>query len=500
MMRKNFFICGTAVAVLMSASIYMGGEQADAHGYVSNPVSRVKNAKANGFGWGPGEIAAPTIISTPQGVEPSTALLNEGKLDGHLPSGGLDGYALLDEQTSSRWVKSIRNTGVNDFTWYHTQPHETSTYRYFMTKQGWNQNAPINLKDMELIGTIEKNGQNPAIEETHKVTIPADRSGYHVVYSVWDVANGTAKSFVQAIDLNIKDDSSNLDITAPTVPTNLKSEYVFHNELKLSWGESIDTESGLKEYQIFRDGKKIDTSVSTEYIDTTVKENAKYNYTIKAVDRSGNVSNASNKLSIQTPVEQPTEDDKIAPSTPDNLHSMGETTDSIDLMWNKSEDNVGVVGYNIYRDGKKIKSVTKLMYTDINLKANTSYKYSVTAFDNAGNESVKSNLLTVSTKEEDESSDKDTWEKDITYHAGDKVIYKGHDYTAKWETTGEAPDSSSVWEVAEGSIVEWNSEKGYHAKELVSYNEKTYEAQYYTLGNEPGTSSLWKLKEKLTLE
>lgn len=491
-MFNKKIIFGTTLAVLMTTSLFVGEEQVSAHGYVSNPVSRVKNAEANGFGWQSGQIAASDIISTPQGIEPDTALINSGALDGRLPSGGLSGYSLLDEQTSSRWVKSTRSTGENDFTWYHTQPHETSSYRYFMTKQGWDQNAPIKLQDMELIGTTEKNGENPAVSETHKVTIPEDRKGYHVVYAVWDVANGTLKSFVQAIDLNIQDESLNPDVTAPTAPSNLKTEYVFQKELKLSWDESTDDESGVKEYQIFRNGKKIDTVVSTEYIDSTVTADTKYNYMIKAIDRSGNISNASNTLSVNTLEEQPVEDDEIAPTIPANLHSMDETEDSIDLMWNKSVDNVGVTGYNIYRDGKKITSVTNNMYTDTNLKMNTSYEYTVTAFDKAGNESLKSEILTISTLEE--PSDTGTWKKDVVYNAGNKVSYKGNNYTAQWYTVGESPESSSVWTIEKGTIVEWNSEKAYNAMELVSYNGSVYEAKWYTQGNEPGNSVEWDLK------
>lgn len=37
---------------------------------------------------------------------------------------------------------------------------------------------------------------------------------------------------------------------------------------------------------------------------------------------------------------------------------------------------------------------------DMNLQSNTTYKYAVTAVDEAGNESTKSSILTVTTKEQ----------------------------------------------------------------------------------------------------
>lgn len=39
--------------------------------------------------------------------------------------------------------------------------------------------------------------------ETHRINIPADRKGYHVIYAVWDI-NDTINSFYQAIDVNVQ--------------------------------------------------------------------------------------------------------------------------------------------------------------------------------------------------------------------------------------------------------------------------------------------------------
>ena len=60
---------------------------------------------------------------------------------------------------------------------------------------------------------------------------------------------------------------------------------------------------------------------------------------------------------------------------------------------------------------------------DKELKANTSYKYVVTAVDLAGNESSRSDVLDVTTKAEDSTYEK--WDARKAYTKGDRVVYEG---------------------------------------------------------------------------
>jgi Fibronectin type III domain len=65
------------------------------------------------------------------------------------------------------------------------------------------------------------------------------------------------------------------------------------------------------------------------------------------------------------------------------------------LSWNASTDNVGVTGYNIYRDGAKVGTSPNTSYVDTGLTPDATYSYSITAVDAAGNESPKSTAITV---------------------------------------------------------------------------------------------------------
>jgi hypothetical protein len=83
-------------------------------------------------------------------------------------------------------------------------------------------------------------------------------------------------------------------------------------------------------------------------------------------------------------------DDTEAPSTPTGLTATAVSSSQIDLNWTASTDNVGVAGYNIYRDGVPIDTSTTTSYSDTGLSSSTFYTYQVDAFDVAANESDKS--------------------------------------------------------------------------------------------------------------
>ena len=90
--------------------------------------------------------------------------------------------------------------------------------------------------------------------------------------------------------------------------------------------------------------------------------------------------------------------DTMQPSTPANLQATASYNTSMDLSWNASTDNVGVTGYRVYRDGIQVADVSSTTYQDTGLTKDTTYIYSVSAYDAAGNESSQSTPLVSNTK------------------------------------------------------------------------------------------------------
>ncbi|MDF2961088.1 MAG: hypothetical protein K0S39_2823, partial [Paenibacillus sp.] len=91
--------------------------------------------------------------------------------------------------------------------------------------------------------------------------------------------------------------------------------------------------------------------------------------------------------------------DTVPPSAPTNLTSPSKSDTTVDLSWNASTDNVGVSGYDVYRDGTKVNTslITGTSYKATGLTAGTAYTFTVKARDAAGNESSSSNPLSVTT-------------------------------------------------------------------------------------------------------
>ncbi|MEI0740135.1 fibronectin type III domain-containing protein [Paenibacillus sp. JTLBN-2024] len=79
------------------------------------------------------------------------------------------------------------------------------------------------------------------------------------------------------------------------------------------------------------------------------------------------------------------------------MKSPSQTANSISLQWDASIDDVGVVGYDVYRDQTLLARVSGTAYTVSGLEPQTSYTFTVRAADAAGNVSNPSSPLTVST-------------------------------------------------------------------------------------------------------
>jgi len=89
--------------------------------------------------------------------------------------------------------------------------------------------------------------------------------------------------------------------------------------------------------------------------------------------------------------------DTAPPSTPTGLGKGPVTGSSVAVSWTASTDNVGVTGYKVLRNATQIGTTTSTGYTDTSVAANTTYTYTVQAYDAAGNVSAASSGLSVTT-------------------------------------------------------------------------------------------------------
>ncbi|ASJ76502.1 family 16 glycosylhydrolase [Granulosicoccus antarcticus] len=98
--------------------------------------------------------------------------------------------------------------------------------------------------------------------------------------------------------------------------------------------------------------------------------------------------------------------DNQRPSTVTNVQASTVSSSAIRINWSQPWDDVGVDGYNIYRNGSYYKTVFNTTnYIDEGVSANSSYEYSLVAFDRARNYSSQSSSSAASTGGSSSSSD-----------------------------------------------------------------------------------------------
>jgi len=91
--------------------------------------------------------------------------------------------------------------------------------------------------------------------------------------------------------------------------------------------------------------------------------------------------------------------DNTPPSIPAGLAGGSASPTTTAINWNASTDNVGVAGYYVSRNGSRVGTTANLYYKDSGLTENTTYTYTIEAFDLGGNVSAPSLPLSVTTKD-----------------------------------------------------------------------------------------------------
>jgi chitodextrinase len=182
-----------------------------------------------------------------------------------------------------------------------------------------------------------------------------------------------------------------IDTDAPTVPGTPLAGVVTDRSVALSWTGSQDN-VGVAGYQIFRDGVLLGTSSGNAYVDSGLSALTTYAYKVLAFDAAGNQSKQSAVLSVGTKTP-----DTSAPGAPGTPVGSIVTSSSVHLSWPAATDNYGVALYLVYRNGVQIGTSTTTAFDDSALAPASAYSYTIKAQDAAGNLSLASSSLGVST-------------------------------------------------------------------------------------------------------
>ena len=180
-----------------------------------------------------------------------------------------------------------------------------------------------------------------------------------------------------------------VDGTAPTKPGRLRIETATASSVTISWRRSTDR-SGVAGYNLYRDGTRVGSTTASTPRSTlsSLACGRSYEIGVEAYDVAGN---RSARATILAPTTACT--DVVAPSAPPSVSQVSVTAASITVAWSASSDNVGVVGYDVLRDGVLAGSTASTQYAITALQCGTMYTVGIRAFDASGNRSASSNVL-----------------------------------------------------------------------------------------------------------
>lgn len=166
---------------------------ARAHGAPTDPVSRVVACSPTG-GDRAGSAACRAAVAANGGPFAAWDNLRLADVngrdrqvvpDGRLCSGGLPGYRGLDLARADWPATRVTPGATLTVRYASTIPH-TGTFRMYLTKPGYDPAGPLSWSDLP---------REPFARVTHpaltdgayrmKVTLPSDRTGRHVLYTVW---------------------------------------------------------------------------------------------------------------------------------------------------------------------------------------------------------------------------------------------------------------------------------------------------------------------------
>jgi chitodextrinase len=185
------------------------------------------------------------------------------------------------------------------------------------------------------------------------------------------------------------------DTAPPTQPTGLTASINAERLPEFRWDAAVDN-GGVRGYSIYRDGALIATvgAAQLNYLDTTAAPDTTYHFSVDAFDAQGNHSPRSEPATITTPPL-----DTLAPATPNGITVVGVAPTRVDLAWSAASDDTAVVGYRIRRNGTTLALIdgASTSFSDDTALPVSTYRYTVAAFDRAGNSSAPSEAVTVKT-------------------------------------------------------------------------------------------------------
>ncbi|MDX8029254.1 lytic polysaccharide monooxygenase [Lentzea sp. BCCO 10_0856] len=221
--RNRLALASLTASAALAVAFLVPTTVASAHGTMSDPASRVYTCKNEGPE-NPKSDACKAAVAA-GGTQAfydwnEVSLLDAGGRhrqiipDGKLCSAGRDKYRGLDLQRAD-WPAKRVSAGSLTVTYHASAPHSNSNFEFYITREGWSPTQPLRWSDLVHLQTF--NNQNPTTFTNWTLNIP-QRSGRHIIYSIWQRVVGSAEAFYTCSDVDFGGGGNPPPTTTTTTP------------------------------------------------------------------------------------------------------------------------------------------------------------------------------------------------------------------------------------------------------------------------------------------
>lgn len=279
------------------------------------------------------------------------------------------------------------------------------------------------------------------------------------------------------VTVNATTNPATPDNQAPSMPTGLASSNITSNSVTLSWNASTDN-VGVSAYDVLQGSTVVASPNSTSTTVTGLSANTPYSFSVRAKDAAGNISAASNPVSVTTSNTTPDGPATGVPGAPSLSQTTwnGEASYTIkmDMWWGNNGtsyqlfENGILVATRSLTDASPSAQTVSIAFSG---KANGSYQYVGKLTNRFGTTTSNTLTYTVTQGSTNPSPQPSiapspspqpsvapspspgtypAWALNTAYALGARVSYQGHNYECtlahtSYSETWNPPSAPTLW-------------------------------------------------------